>query len=329
MWKPSVNAIWLRAASRLEARGRASGSHMASPRAGRAGRADDLRERRRGRHPKRMIARPMSGGGPRRVHPIRAMRDARGSIRLGPSLVPGLVALVAVDDSEALIDRDARARRAMREARTEAVIVVGIDVALIVGLAVVDKAKGWQIIDLPWWAWLLLAAPALLLMILLLVVPLAELSPGRVRNVGVALLGLLAASDALGVAVLLVALAGSSAGSLSAGDLLAHGMVVWLSNIITFGLLFWQLDEGGPRLRAERGRGDPDFEFPQDTVPRPGWSPRLSDYLYVSLTNAIAVSPTDTMPLTRRAKGLMAVESLISYVVVILVVARAVNVLGA
>ena len=82
------------------------------------------------------------------------------------------------------------------------------------------------------------------------------------------------------------------------------------------------------RLRAEAGRGDSDFEFPQDARQRAGWSPRLSDYLYVSLTNAIAVSPTDTMPLTRRAKGLMAVESLISYAVVILVVARAVNVLG-
>jgi uncharacterized membrane protein len=55
----------------------------------------------------------------------------------------------------------------------------------------------------------------------------------------------------------------------------------------------------------------------------------LSDYLYVALTNAIAFSPTDTMPLTRRAKGPLAAESLISYVVVILVVARAVNVLGA
>ena len=54
----------------------------------------------------------------------------------------------------------------------------------------------------------------------------------------------------------------------------------------------------------------------------------LHDYLYVALTNAIAFSPTDTMPLTRRAKGLLAAESLISYVVVILVVARAVNVLG-
>ena len=120
----------------------------------------------------------------------------------------------------------------------------------------------------------------------------------------------------------------SSAESLSAGDLLAHGTVVWASNIVTFGLLFWQLDGGGPRLRAERGRPDPDFQFPQDLTTR-AWTSRLSDYLYVALTNAIAFSPTDTMPLSaRRAKGLMAIESLICYAVVLLVVARAVNVLG-
>jgi uncharacterized membrane protein len=201
-------------------------------------------------------------------------------------------------------------------------------VALLGGLAAIDNAKGWDIIDLPWWAWLLLASPALLLMILLLALPLAELSPGRVRNAGVALLGLLVAADAFGVVVLLAALASSDAGSLSAGELLTHGAVVWLANIITFGLLFWLLDVGGPRVRAERGRADPDFLFPQDTIPGADWSSRLSDYLYVSLTNAIAVSPTDTMPLTRRAKGLMAVESLISYAVAILVVARAVNILG-
>jgi len=220
-------------------------------------------------------------------------------------------------------------RRVRREARTEAVVVLGLDVALLAALAVVDKAKGWAIIDLAWWAWLLFAMPALVLMTLLLLAPAAELSPGRVRNAGIALLGMLVVSDVVGVSVLVVALASSSTDSLSAGDLLAHGTVVWLANIITFGLLFWLLDEGGPLLRAERGRSDPDFGFPQDAVPRAGWSARLSDYLYVSLTNAIAFSPTDTMPLTRRAKGLMAVESLISYAVVILVVARAVNVLGA
>jgi uncharacterized membrane protein len=219
-------------------------------------------------------------------------------------------------------------RRVRREARTEAVVVLGLDVALLAALAVVDKAKGWAIIDLAWWAWLLFAMPALVLMTLLLLAPAAELSPGRVRNAGIALLGMLVVSDVVGVSVLVVALASSSTDSLSAGDLLAHGTVVWLANIITFGLLFWLLDEGGPFLRAGRGRSDPDFGFPQDAVPRTAWSPRLSDYLYVALTNAIAFSPTDTMPLTRRAKGLFAAESLISYVVVILVVARAVNVLG-
>jgi hypothetical protein len=226
------------------------------------------------------------------------------------------------------VELNPRARRALREARTEAAVVLVVDVALLWGLAFADQAQGWEIVDLPWWVWLGFATPALILIVLLLAVPLAELSPGRVRNAGVVLLGLLVAADALAVAVLLAALAGSSAGSLSAGELLTHGAVVWLSNIITFGLLFWLLDEGGPRVRAERGRLDPDFQFPQDTVRRVGWSPRLSDYLYVSLTNAIAVSPTDTMPLTRRAKGLMSVESLISYAVVILVVADAVNALG-
>jgi hypothetical protein len=139
-------------------------------------------------------------------------------------------------------DLNPRARRALREARTEAVVVLAIDVALLAGLASIDKAKGWDIIDLSWWAWLLLASPALLLMILLLAAPLAELSPGRARNAGVVLLGLLVVADAVGVGVLLAALAGSSAASLSSGELLSHGAVVWLSNIITFGLLFWLLD---------------------------------------------------------------------------------------
>ena len=58
-------------------------------------------------------------------------------------------------------------RRVLREARTEAVVALALDVGLLVGLALVDKAKGWSIVDLPWWAWLLLAAPALVLMTLL------------------------------------------------------------------------------------------------------------------------------------------------------------------
>ncbi len=217
---------------------------------------------------------------------------------------------------------------ALREARTEAVLVLGFNVVLFAGLAVVDKTQGWDINNHPWWAWLVLTLPAVVLMLLLLVVPHAELRPGRVRSAGLTLLGMLVVSNALAVAALLVALTGTSTDHLSAGELLAHSIVVWLTNIITFGLLFWQIDEGGPQQRAERRRHQPDFAFPQDVMGQDGWTPRLSDFLYVSLTNAIAVSPTDTMPLTRQAKAMMAVESLISYAVVILVVSRAVNVLG-
>jgi uncharacterized membrane protein len=224
---------------------------------------------------------------------------------------------------------DPALHRALREARTEAVVVLGLDIALLAGLATLDQTQGWAIIGLPSWAWLVLASPPALLMVALLVFPLAEVSPGRVRNATVGLLGLLVVTDVFGIAVLLTALAGADADDLSAGDLLAHGAVIWLSNIIAFGLLFWILDDAGPRARATRGRSDPDFQFPQDASDRPGWAPRLSDYLYVALTNATAVSPTDTMPLTRRAKALMAAESLTSYAVVVLVVARAVNVLGA
>ena len=118
---------------------------------------------------------------------------------------------------------------------------------------------------------------------------------------------------------------------LSGGQLLMSGAVLWLTNVIVFGLLYWSLDAGGPRARAKRGRRRPDFWFPQDDNDRlahTGWHPRLEDYAYVALTNGIAFSPTDAMPLTRRAKTLMGLDALISVGAVLLVAARAVNVLG-
>ena len=97
-------------------------------------------------------------------------------------------------------------------------------------------------------------------------------------------------------------------------------------------LLYWELDSGGPVARAlATGARKPDFQFPQDENPqlaRPGWYPRLWDYFYVSLTNATAFSPTDAMPMTRTAKALMAAESMLSVVTVLLVAARAVNILA-
>jgi hypothetical protein len=106
---------------------------------------------------------------------------------------------------------------------------------------------------------------------------------------------------------------------------------VWLTNAVAFGLAFWELDCGGPVSRAlATARRQPGFQFPQDENPqlaRQGWAPRLWDYFYMSLTNATAFSPTDAMPLTRPAKALMAAESTLSAVTVLLVAARAVNIL--
>jgi hypothetical protein len=127
------------------------------------------------------------------------------------------------------------------------------------------------------------------------------------------------------------ALVGSSTNDLSAGNLLVHALAVWLTNMIVFSLLFWELDAGGPVRRATVGRAVPDFQFPQDQSPElapASWRTALFDYVYVSLTNSTAFSPTDAMPLTRHAKGLMAVEAVLSNIIIVLVIARAVNVLG-
>jgi len=115
----------------------------------------------------------------------------------------------------------------------------------------------------------------------------------------------------------------------SAGQLLAAGIVVWLSTNIAFSLLYWELDGGGAAERAHDLRRYPDFAFPQHMQPDvapPHWRPRYVDYLYLGFTNAQAFSPTDVMPLAPWAKLAMSLQSLVSLAILALVVARAVNV---
>ena len=107
-------------------------------------------------------------------------------------------------------------------------------------------------------------------------------------------------------------------------------LAVWLTNVIVFGLWFWEVDKGGPAARSGQHERIPDFLFPQMTDQRitsSEWRPGFIDYLYVAFTNATAFSPTDTMPLTQMAKLLMTAESLVSMITVIVVAARAVNIL--
>ena len=119
-------------------------------------------------------------------------------------------------------------------------------------------------------------------------------------------------------------------GSDDPSQLLLTGGAIWLTNVIVFGLWYWEFDRGGPIERAAGSQPYPDFVFPQMTSPElapPDWEPGFVDYLYVSFTNAMAFSPTDAMPMTRWAKLTMLTQSLISVVTLVLVIARAVNIL--
>ena len=112
--------------------------------------------------------------------------------------------------------------------------------------------------------------------------------------------------------------------------LILSAIEIYLTNVIIFGLWYWELDGGGPAARLGKRSPYRDFLFPQMNSPDkapPGWRPSLVDYMYVSLTNATAFSPTDTLPLTRKAKSLMSVQCVASLLTVALVAGRAVNVL--
>jgi hypothetical protein len=113
----------------------------------------------------------------------------------------------------------------------------------------------------------------------------------------------------------------------SPSELLASGGLVWLGNNLSFALLYWLVDSGGPIARS-RQPIPLDFAFTQQMSPElapPGWKPVFLDYLHLGFTNATAFSPTDVMPLTHRAKYLMLVQSTVALALFGLIVARAVN----
>ena len=152
-------------------------------------------------------------------------------------------------------------------------------------------------------------------------------SPRR-RAIVIALLGLVSAATLVSLALLAHYLLG---GSHAAGEpLVVAGGVLWVTTILVFGIWFWELDRGGPGMRSHPDSGRPDFLFPQmrEAAREPGWAPRFSDYLYTSFTNAATFGPADAVPLTTLAKALMALESLIALTTLLLVVSRAVNILG-
>ncbi len=220
--------------------------------------------------------------------------------------------------------------REQREARLEAAPFAAAILVANVGLAVLSRQTGWELFgSSDWWVWLLLSVPSALLAAIFVVGP-ARIGLDRVRReAAIGLLSLLCVGTIAAIGCVIVSLVSWEP---SGAQLLASAAVVLFTNVITFGLVFWELDDGGPVARASAThRQHPDFQFPQDEnseLARPGWGPALVDYVYVSVTNSIAFSPTDTMPLTRSAKLFMAIEAGVSAMTVLIVGARAINVLG-
>ena len=180
-----------------------------------------------------------------------------------------------------------------------------------------------------------------------LLIPLIVYNPRRFtreskwsRRLELAIATLLLAANLIAFAQVIVLLLHKSQ---NGGTLLLASVQVWMTNVIAFALLYWGMDRGGPVSRVTVARPNlpaADFRFPQDedhdaitevaagSSKKSGWVPNFVDYLYFSLSNSMAFSPTDTMPLTHRAKMLMGLESFAGFVLLALVIARAVSLIG-
>lgn len=182
-----------------------------------------------------------------------------------------------------------------------------------------------QVVRMPW---LVPVLEAILIVALVTVNPSSGIEARRRHRVALVIVSLLALSALYGTGVLTKDLIEGTGVANEAGPLLAAAVVVWLGNNLSFGLLYWLMDAGGPLARGQGRAGLPDFAFTQQLSPEvmpPGWRPVFMDYLHLGFTNATAFSPTDVMPLTHRAKYTMLVQATVALALFTLVVARSVN----
>lgn len=151
------------------------------------------------------------------------------------------------------------------------------------------------------------------------------------RNIAILLIACISAANITSLILVLNNLFHQSSNVTGKG-LILSSLAIYLTNIIIFGLWYWELDSNG-RQGQSTDVAPIDFLFPQMRMPehdkiRLNWQPTFFDYVYISITNAVAFSPNDTVPLTHRAKFLMTLQSLISVATVALVVTRAVTILA-
>jgi hypothetical protein len=178
--------------------------------------------------------------------------------------------------------------------------------------------------------WLMPGVEGVLLVALVVIAPSRATTRdhGR-RRFGLAVVGLVSVTNVVSLGLLIHYLI--NGGRAGGHSLILSGAALWVTNVLLFSVWYWEMDRGGPVARYLGPHPLYDFQFPQMENPQlapENWRPGFVDYLYVSLTNATAFSPTDTMPLTQSAKIVMALQSTSALLTVGLVVARAVNILG-
>ena len=214
-------------------------------------------------------------------------------------------------------------RRTQGELRWPVTVTTAVAVAL--QMAVPDRL----VLVRPFWV--LPAVQGVLIVVLAVANPRHIDNESRaLRLLALTFAALLSLSNLWSLARLAIGITQGTTGT-TPSHLLITGALIWLTNVIVFGLWYWEFDRGGPVARALNTKQYPDFQFVQMVSPPvmvpPDWEPHFVDYLYLAFTNAAAFSPTDVMPLSRWAKIAMTVQSAISIVTVALVVSRAVNIL--
>jgi len=161
--------------------------------------------------------------------------------------------------------------------------------------------------------------------------------PGRIdrdlpwlRILTSTLIGVITLANADAAIRLVVSIINVSPFTNNAKVLLASGGAIWLTNVIAFGLWYWDLDRGGPAARASGTVKPPALIFPEmknSEHVAPDWTPQFVDYFHFAFATATAFSPTDVSAIRPWMKLMMMSEEAISLVVALLVVARAVNIL--
>jgi uncharacterized membrane protein len=175
-------------------------------------------------------------------------------------------------------------------------------------------------------SWLLLAIEVVLLLPVIVSGLIGRRFPHlTIRILAMILLGVVTLALAISIIRLVITLSNNKHPT----ALLLSSVLLWIFNILVFALWYWEIDGGGPVKRHLAGHQAADFMFPQQANGNDGsWAPHFLDYLFVAFTGATALSPTDTYPLTRAAKALMMMEAILSLTIIVLLVARAINILG-